>query len=385
MFTRSELSRLLSSAPSLGASIFLPTHVLGREVRQGPIRLKNLAAEACNQLVSAGLDQAEAEAFVEPATMLVDDYGFWQHQSQGLAVFLDGEQPRHFKVPIPLPERVAVGPGFHVMPLLPLLAADGAFLVLTITADKVALYAGSRFELAEDETADLPRSIGDLPGEPDYENPVQASPVARPNTGTINVSNAQVYGDSPADWSKIRRVEFVRRVATGLNDHVAANPVPVVVVADTELAGHFQKLSSLGPRLIGVVDVNPESLDPARLHEVTYAVVQPHLDERRNEALERFQALSGGGDPRAATAVEEVVRAAYAGRVDTLLLAEDRAVSGRYDQAVDRFAEGESFATAGGDLLEAAAVQTLQSGGDVHLTNQDEALGGHPCGAILRY
>ena len=136
MFTRSELSRLLSAPPSLGVSIFLPTHVVGREVRQGPIRLKNLVAEARDQLVSAGLDQAEAETFVEPAAVLVDDYGFWQHQNQGLALFLDGAQLRHFRVPIPLPERVAVGPGFHVMPLLPLFAADGAFLVLTITADK---------------------------------------------------------------------------------------------------------------------------------------------------------------------------------------------------------------------------------------------------------
>ena len=166
---------------------------------------------------------------------------------------------------------------------------------------------------------------------------------------------------------------------------MAGNPVPVVLVADTEIAGHFQKLSGLGRRLVGVVDVNPESLDAARLHEITYALVQPHLDQGRKEALERFEALSGSGDPRAATGIEEVVRAAYAGRVDTLLLAENRVVLGRYDQAVDQSMEGDSSPTAGEDLLEAAALRTLEGGGDIHLTNQDEALGGQPCGVMLRY
>lgn len=54
MFTRSDLNALTDAAPTLGASIFLPTHVRGSEVRQDPIRLKNLAAEAHAKLVSAG-------------------------------------------------------------------------------------------------------------------------------------------------------------------------------------------------------------------------------------------------------------------------------------------------------------------------------------------
>ena len=46
MFTRSDLFSLMDAAPELGASIFLPTHVRGAEIRQDPIRLKNLAVEA---------------------------------------------------------------------------------------------------------------------------------------------------------------------------------------------------------------------------------------------------------------------------------------------------------------------------------------------------
>ena len=63
--------------------------------------------------------------------------------------------------------------------------------------------------------------------------------------------------------------------------------------------------------------------------------MRPYLDRHRKDAGERFQALSASNDPRAATDVEQVVRAAYDGRIETLLLAEGEAAWGRYDQATD--------------------------------------------------
>ena len=39
MFTPSDLSDLITADPPVAVSAFLPTHVRGVEVRQGPIRL----------------------------------------------------------------------------------------------------------------------------------------------------------------------------------------------------------------------------------------------------------------------------------------------------------------------------------------------------------
>jgi hypothetical protein len=249
MFTRSDLSTLMAADPPLAVSIFLPTHVRGAETQQDPIRLKNLTTRARGQLLSTGMSAAEAGSFLAPATALIEDYEFWQHQNQGLALFLEDAGERHYRVPVTLEELVVVGPGFHVKALLPVLAADGAFVVLTMTADKVRLYHGSRFALAEDESADLTRSIDEVSGESDYENPVQAAPVARPHTGSVNIGNAQVYGDSPAEWRKAQLVELARRVASDVEALQAAQPLPVVLAADAELAGHFRKVSTLGSQL----------------------------------------------------------------------------------------------------------------------------------------
>lgn len=63
---KADLSALLSASPPLGVSIYLPTHILGAEVCQGPIRLKNLAGQARQELVTAGLPPAQVDAFMNP-------------------------------------------------------------------------------------------------------------------------------------------------------------------------------------------------------------------------------------------------------------------------------------------------------------------------------
>jgi hypothetical protein len=366
MFTRSDLTTLMEASPPVGVSIFMPTHVRGSEIRQDPIRLKNLLTDARGKLQSAGLDRAAADAVLAPAAALVDDYPFWQHQDEGLALFLDEAGMRRHKLPVSLAEQVVVGPGFHVKPLLPVLARDGAFLLLTITADNVRLYDASRFALAENEAAELPRDLGEVTGEGDYENPQQASPANRPNVGAMNVTNAQVYGDSPEDWRKNRLIELIRRLGLALNGYLAANPVPVVLVADAEVQGHFRKL---GPALAGVVETNPEALDRKALHEAAYAVMRPKFDEDRRQAVERFTALHGAGDARALTGPRPVLSAAETGRVDTLLLAEGADLQGGPDE----------------DLVDSAAVRTLQQGGAVFILPPEQMPGGEAMAAVLRY
>ncbi|MFO7592385.1 MAG: hypothetical protein R6X23_16115 [Acidimicrobiia bacterium] len=375
----------MSAAPPLGVSIFLPTHVRGREVRQDPIRLKKLTNEARTKLSAAGLTSDDVEAFVQPAATLIDEHAFWQHSQEGLALFLDGGEARSYQVPLPLPERVIVGPGFHVKPLLPMLEVDGAFLVLTLTANRVQLFDASRFALAADTQTALPRGIGDVSQESDYENPVQASPVARPHTASINVTNAQVYGDSPTEWRKDQLVELARSVAQAVDHRVVVDPVPVVLVADAEIGGHFQKYSKLGHLLAGFIRTNPAAMDLAQLHGAAYDIIKPRLELRRREAVERLAALVASRDARAVTGIEELTRAAYQGIVETLLLVEDETAWGRYDEATGEVATGDAFAATGDDLLEAAAVQTLRHGGDVRVLPAGDPWDAAPAAAILRY
>ena len=142
-------------------SIYMPTHRAGAETQQDPIRLKNLLREAEAALIRTGLRSSRARELLEPAQELVEDHEFWQHQSDGLAIFLSPGLFRSYRLPLEFEESVFVAERFHVKPLLPLLTGDGRFYVLALSQNEVRLLQGTRFNVGEVDLEDVPRSLAE--------------------------------------------------------------------------------------------------------------------------------------------------------------------------------------------------------------------------------
>ena len=90
--TLDQLKNLAQQMASPSISIFLPTHRAGQDAQQDPTRFKNLLREAEKQLLGSGTGSREVSALLQPAQALMDDSNFWNHQHDGLAVFMWGRQ-----------------------------------------------------------------------------------------------------------------------------------------------------------------------------------------------------------------------------------------------------------------------------------------------------
>ncbi|MFI6871485.1 hypothetical protein [Nocardia sp. NPDC050406] len=370
MFTRSDLTTLIDAAPDHGVSIYLPTHRAGKETLQDPVRFRELLDESREKLRGAGMTAAEADALLAPADDLVSDYEFWQHQNEGLAVFLGPDGLREYRVPLAFEPQTHVGPEFHVKPLLPLLAADGSFYVLTVTADEAHLYEATRHNLSEDTGVEFP-SVGETRGKNDYQSPMQGSPASRPHTGSPIAARTQAYGITPPEWRKAGLEQYAGEVAKAVERRIADTRYPVVLVADAELAGHVRKNSKLAARLAGVLETNPAAASTSDLHDQAYDIVRPSFESERGAALDRAAELIGQGSAKVATAIGDIVRSSYNGRVDTLLLADDATVPGRYDLPSDTLFMADDPAHPDADLTEAAAVRTLSDDGTVYIVEHE--------------
>lgn len=375
MFTQSDLFTLVNAAPGRGVSFYMPTHTGGPDTRQDPIRLKNLVTEAHGKLVEEGMRKHEADTFLAPATELIDDEPFWRHQDQGLALFLGADGSEHrYTVPLAFAEQVHIEPGFYVKPLLPLLAIDGEFAVLTMTADAAHLYDAAKYAMVEDRSAQLPGSATDNLDD-DKQNRVFASPAARPHTGGITSATTQAYGETPADWRKTTLDEWVGKVASAVDRHLADRAIPLVLIADPELTGQFKKRTTLGTLLAGTVDTNPAALDIAKLHAAAYEVVRPRFEAGQRAALERAAELLADGPTKVAVTIGEVVRAAFQGRVDALLLTAGAEELGRFDEMTDAVETHSEPGTPVVDLTEYATVRTLENKGAVYILPPEEIAG----------
>lgn len=159
--TRDDLAALMAHARFPAVSLHMPTHRTMPETLQDPIRFRNLLRAAEERLVAAGLRAPEARRLLEPARTLADDTTFWTHLADGLALFVAPALERHWRLPLPLEESVAVGERFRIKPLLPLFTADGAFHVLALSQNEVRLLSGTRWSVDEVNLEGVPRSLAE--------------------------------------------------------------------------------------------------------------------------------------------------------------------------------------------------------------------------------
>ncbi|MCB1885101.1 MAG: hypothetical protein KDG89_14070 [Geminicoccaceae bacterium] len=385
MFKRSDLEALANIKAAPVVSIYLPTHEKGREIRQDPIRLKNALQTVAERLAEAGHRPPEIEALLAPAQALVDDEVFWRYQGLGLALFMAEGLFQQHRLPIEVRELQVVGPRAHLKPLLPLLARDGRFYVLTTTAHESHLYEGSRFALRRLD-ADLPQGVEAIAARTDYEGGAHAAPPARPRVApSVGMPASQAFGEAPEEQRKSQFVDHLRHLQAAVRDALGGDQAPLVLVAAPESQGHFRAVAGDLPLAEEGVQTDPASLDGDELLERTYAVVRPGFEKAREEDVGHFKALKADDGGRASTKPDEVVSAAVFGRVDTLFVARGRNMWGRFDEAANKVhLEGEETGE-GGDLLDLAATKTLLQGGKVHALAPEDMPSEGPLCAILRY
>ncbi|HEX3413164.1 MAG TPA: hypothetical protein VHT00_15700 [Stellaceae bacterium] len=378
MFSRTDLDELVAMDARPAVSIYLPTHVAGREIRQDPIRLKNLLSSTAEQF-AATWRRPEIEDFLRPAESLVGDEEFWGHQQQGLAVFLAPGFNRVHKLPIPVPEETLLGDHFHIKPLLSLLEDAGSFWLLTISAKHTRLCHGSRWEFSENKEIDLPQGVGTIRGMTDYEETHYGSPVGRRG----GLAKAQSFGDDPDQIRKEELLEFLHRIVPPVEPLIKRSPAPVIVAADPEIGGHFREIAGWKEIQPDGISENPDALSADELHRRAYAIVEPKLADARAAAVDRLNALLTAG--KATTKPEEILKAARYARVDTLFLAGDDHLWGWFDEAEDRVVAHGSAADGDIDLLDFAVLMTLRQGGSVTLVAREALPPPGLSAAILRY
>ncbi|HEX6979281.1 MAG TPA: hypothetical protein VF342_08270 [Alphaproteobacteria bacterium] len=384
MFTTNDLRTLMGRTARPAVSIFLPTHVRGREIRQDPIRLKNLLSEAEAQLVARGQRAEAVRDMLEPARELVDDGPFWRHQDQGLALFLAPGVFHRYHVPLALAEGMFIGPSFHIRPLLNLLAVDGRFLVLTISNARTRLFECSRFNLTERTDLDVPHGVEAIAQETEYQEMLDANPFGRKRAGMQGgVQGYQSVGEDPEQVRKTQQIEYLRRVAAGVDATLGSDDAPVVLAAESQIRGHFNKISGLDP--VSELELNPDAFEPGELHRLAFEKIRPHLLDARRRALDQFNTLLGNNDPRAGIRVEDIVKGARYARVEMLFVADGEHLWGRFDERTGQVTVHGRPNGDDCDLLDYAAAQTLLNGGRVDLLPRAEMPRGALATAIFRY
>jgi hypothetical protein len=361
-------------------SLFMPTHRAGRETEQGPIRFRNLLREAHEQLLAKGLRAAKVGEILKKPQRLLQDKGFWQRQSDGLAVFFSSDAIHHFRLPLAFEELVVISKRFLVKPLLPILTSDGLFHVLALSQNQVRLLEGTRHTVDEVALEGLLQSLA----EAFPEAPAEKQLLFHSGTPTGAGKRAAVfYGREISNVNKDRLLRWFRMIDKNLHSLLSDSRSPLVLAGVDYLFPLYREVNTYPHLMDEGIPGNPEGLRPEELHGPAWALVEPIFRQSREAAAAHFRQLAGTG--QTTTDVREALTAAHHGRVDVLFLPVGVQVWGHFIPENDRVDVHESPEPGDENLLDLAAIQSLIKGGTVYAVAPHEVPEQAPLAAIFRY
>ncbi len=377
-----QLRALIESTDGLCVSIFLPTYRGGAETRQGPIRLKNQMKAAEEHLAGEGLRANEIRTFLEPMQKLCDNAGFWQMQSDGLAIFRSPQKFFHYRIPMHVDELLVVTDRFHVKPLLRLFTEDGRYYLLSLSKKEIRFFQCTRYGARAVELPEnTPRSIHDVLETTGVEkHRLQISAAEKRRQVKANL----IYGHGGGEQDeKQELVDFFRMVDKGVHEILRDERAPLVLAGVEYLFPLYREANTYRNLIERGVAGNPDGRRPQDLQSNAWAVVEPYFRKVREDAARRYE--EAGGTPLVAKDVREVVPAAVQGRVDSLFVAVGRQIWGSWDGERQEVTLHEEKQKGDRDLLNFAAIQTLLQSGAVYAVAPGEVPGDGLLAALLRY
>lgn len=377
--SNAELRALAAGQGAHRVSMYLPTHRSGRETDQDRIRLKNLTSRAIEELASVGMRRTAAEQMVAPVTALLDDADFLAHLEDGLAVFVDDDGVRTYRVPDTFEELLVVADRFYLKPMLPLASSGAVFYVLALSQNQVRLLRGSRYRVSEVELTDIPRSLADALWYLQREKQLHLHGANRVGRGRVSaIFHGHGVGKEGHDTEL---AQFFRAVDDGIAKIIPDHAAPLVLAGVDYLHPIYRAVTRY-PAVVEVgIEGNPELLSPEELHDRAWPLVEPIFAADRRAAQDAFveATMPTVDTPRGA------VEAARLGKVAALLL--PRGVQ-RWAVVTDggRVVEEHADRHPGDrDLLDEAAFATLAHGGKVFVVDQSEVPGEGIVAGVLRY
>jgi hypothetical protein len=386
ILTRAELEQLMRKEQQWCVSIYMPTHRTGTDAQQDPLRLRNLLGEAEKHLSARGVGRRAVQKMLEPANLLLRDSNFWQHQSDGLAIFITSNRVRRYRLPLNFAELVVVIDHFHISPLLPLFTGDGQFYILALSQNEVRLLLGTRDSVSEVDIGQVGGSLAEAIPSVNHQMSLQLH-TSGPTGGMSGSGSVTFHGHGGGsdESAKNELLRYFRLVSDGLTEFLQGDQAPLVLAGVEYLLPIYQE-ANMYPNLIDtVIKGNPDLLRVDELHKSAWDILRPHFQEAQEEAFAHHQQLAGQASERVANTLEKIVPAAYDGRVETLFVAAGVQQWGVFNPVTNEIKIHDQIESGDEPLLDLAAVQTYLKGGTVYAVEPEKVPGGTSAAAVLRY
>jgi hypothetical protein len=370
------VSQLLGVDSKPCLSLYLTTHRTQPERRDDPTHFRVLVRTLADSLESA-YTPAQVASIMEPFNALAKDESFWNQRKEGIALFRTPDMFVAQHLDRPVPDLAIVANSFHLKPLLRLLQTTDRYHVLTLTSERVRLYVGDRDGLSEvDLGPNVPLTIDEVLG-----RELGERHFTRSNSGNTprSVPHSTIHDEEELDLER-----FFRIIDRSIMLH-ASQPsgLPVILVGLPEQVSTFMRVRHNPNVLLESVGTYPESLGMKELVERSWSIMEPYVQRQSKALVAHYH--EHAAHTRGLERIDEIAPAAFAGRVDTLMVEANRQVPGSLDHVHERVVFDDLAQPDINDVLDELAMLVLRKGGKVLVLPTEHMPTTSAAAAILRY
>ncbi|MGK6351482.1 baeRF3 domain-containing protein [Parapedobacter sp. DT-150] len=367
--TAKQLNTVLGYHEAPVFSVYMPTYRAHPDNAQDPYIFRKLVQQFEPAREKYAKDK-DIQTIFSKFEALSDDYQFWQHNREGLAVFATRATFDVYRLRRPVQPLAIVADSAHIKPLLKYLQASDRYHVLVLSTDTAQLYEGDRYQLDEIDLTqqDVPDAMIDAL---DHElRDLHATLAAYRTTTGERWDVAQNHGLKKTDIDNDIE-QFFRAVDRGIIlKYSIPTRLPLILAALPEHHHLFQRITRNKQLLDEGIKINAMALSKEALRKLAWEVFQPRYDAQLNAIIGEFRHATTkrlGADQ-----IDEIVKDAYDGKVATLLLEENRMVPGRVVDRNNVIVHAENIDHPADDLLNDLAELVLHYGGDVWVIPKDK-------------
>ena len=379
--TLQSLAALAAAHPPPCLSLYQPTHRRHPENQQNATRYGNLVKKLEASLQQRYSD-TETKRLLAPFEALAHDHDFWMHALDGLAVLGGADVFQVFRLQQTVAEQAIVADSFHTRPLRRYLQLTDRYQVLGLSLHRIQLFEGDRNAL--DEIAPAPEAartiaeaFGNTLSEPHQSvaSYGSAGGVGQPSHHSQSGLSAVANDDAERFFRAIDRAV--------LEYHSRPSGLPLILASLPEHQHLFRQVSH-NPFLVaeGLL-INPDVLPNAALRERAWQSFEPYHAAQLTQWGDAFAVARSKG--LGLDNLAQVAKAAVAGRIDTLLIEDERQIPGRIDGATGQIRLVDLSDPEVDDALDDLGQLVLDNGGRVVLVPSGRMPTTMGAAAICRY
>ena len=359
-------------------SLYQPTHRHMPDNQQDPIVFKNLLRVIENSLMQLpGFDNLDA--IMKPFYELREDREFWNHTSDGIAVFSSMSKCVVYNLNNPVKELAVVANRFHIKPIMKAFQSTENYHLLGLSRENFTLYGGNRYRFEElPINPDAPRTLEAVLGSQLTDSHLSHGSYGGTGGSTMYHGHDDVKEEIDKDTEK-----YFRYVDSYVYDNYSkTTKLPLVLVSLKEYHSDFKRISKNPYLLEDGINKSIESMDLDEISKKVRVMIDAIHMEKIQKLVESY--MMAEADSLGSSDVKEVAKAAYEGRVDTILMEEDSVIPGKIDENTGEIKLGE-WNDPEYDILDDLAERVMANGGSVFILGKDKMPRSTGIAAIYRY